>query len=295
MGFQPNMRRIIRALIPIRDAVRDVLRAQESNRPWGPAQVRLRVAYAQLPCAISARSISPPSRETTDPDTGETRETQSRPNLQPFLMIPTSGSSPRSRTTTSRAEKPNKARSLPNASCIPPARPLSKMRPTPSPSPCTRSATSISTASPNCSAAAATKPCRTRRPRLPRSAAHDRKHRNLANRRRLSLRAGPHQARGRHRRRRDSIPAITATSSPSSGPARRSEALGYQRPPRRPWIPAETSPPFPPRSSGSRPSSITRSKSPPGPSTSAPSPDTPPPPPNGAPPAATPDYFSATP
>ena len=37
--------RIIRALIPIRDAVRAVLRAQDANDPWGMHQTRLRAAY----------------------------------------------------------------------------------------------------------------------------------------------------------------------------------------------------------------------------------------------------------
>ena len=61
-----------------------------------------------------------------------------------------------------------------------------------------------------------------------------------------------------------------------------------------PWIPAEDVALFSMRSSGSRPSSITRPKSPPGQSTSEPSPARPPPPPNGAPSAATPASFSAT-
>jgi N12 class adenine-specific DNA methylase len=45
VGIPAKHARIIRALIPIRDAVRAVLRAQESNQPWGPAQIRLRAAY----------------------------------------------------------------------------------------------------------------------------------------------------------------------------------------------------------------------------------------------------------
>ena len=35
----------LRGLIPVRDAVRSVLRAQEANEPWGTLQTRLRVAY----------------------------------------------------------------------------------------------------------------------------------------------------------------------------------------------------------------------------------------------------------
>ena len=36
-GVTPKAARIIRALIPIRDAVREVLRAQAADRPWGQA------------------------------------------------------------------------------------------------------------------------------------------------------------------------------------------------------------------------------------------------------------------
>jgi adenine-specific DNA methylase len=40
--------RIISKLIPIRDAVREVLKAQESDRPWRDLQVRLRIAWSSF-------------------------------------------------------------------------------------------------------------------------------------------------------------------------------------------------------------------------------------------------------
>lgn len=44
-GIFDKHARIIRGLIPVRDAVRAVLRAQEANEPWGVHQSRLRAAY----------------------------------------------------------------------------------------------------------------------------------------------------------------------------------------------------------------------------------------------------------
>src|SRR4029077_9408156 len=45
-GITTRAAKVIRALLPIRDAIRDVLRAQAADRPWAQAQVRLRVAYS---------------------------------------------------------------------------------------------------------------------------------------------------------------------------------------------------------------------------------------------------------
>ncbi len=86
-GVTPKAARIIRALIPIRDAVREVLRAQAADRPWAQAQVRLRVAYAAF-----LRYFGPISHTvvtvTTEPETGEEREIHRRPNLAPFADDP---------------------------------------------------------------------------------------------------------------------------------------------------------------------------------------------------------------
>ena len=86
-GIPAKHARILRALIPVRDWVRAVLRAQEANEPWTSAQVRLRVAYNTFKRhfgPINLASIS----SSTDAKTGEERETVRRPNLQPFLDDP---------------------------------------------------------------------------------------------------------------------------------------------------------------------------------------------------------------
>ncbi|WP_026622766.1 N12 class adenine-specific DNA methylase/adenine-specific DNA methylase (plasmid) [Ensifer sp. WSM1721] len=86
-GLPEKHVRIIRKLIPIRDAVRDVLKAQELDRPWKEAQVRLRIAWSSF-----VRDFGPINHTKVsiaeDPETGEVRETHRRPNLQPFLDDP---------------------------------------------------------------------------------------------------------------------------------------------------------------------------------------------------------------
>ena len=86
-GIFAKNAKIILALLPIRDAVRDVLRAQAADQPWMPAQIRLRIAYSGF-----VRSFGPINHTvistTTDPDTGEERETHRRPNLAPFADDP---------------------------------------------------------------------------------------------------------------------------------------------------------------------------------------------------------------
>ncbi|MHA6688549.1 N-6 DNA methylase [Mesorhizobium sp. A556] len=86
-GVTDKHARIIRKLIPIRDAVREVLKAQELDRPWKPAQVKLRIAWSSF-----VREFGPINFTTVssieDPETGEVRETHRRPNLQPFLDDP---------------------------------------------------------------------------------------------------------------------------------------------------------------------------------------------------------------
>ncbi|MCW0002267.1 DEAD/DEAH box helicase family protein [Pararhizobium sp. YC-54] len=86
-GLSEKHVRIIAKLIPIRDAVREVLKAQELDRPWTESQVKLRIAWSSFvrefgPINHTLVSIS------EDPETGETRETHRRPNLQPFLDDP---------------------------------------------------------------------------------------------------------------------------------------------------------------------------------------------------------------
>ena len=85
-GIPAKHARIIRSLIAVRDAVREVLRAQANDEPWGSAQIRLRSAYA-----LFVRNFGPINLTTiseTETAEGETRETFRRPNLQPFLDDP---------------------------------------------------------------------------------------------------------------------------------------------------------------------------------------------------------------
>ena len=86
-GIFAKHARIIRALLPVRDAVRAVLRLQEANEPWGAKQCQLRAAYLGF-----VRQFGPINQTnistSIDPKTGETRETVRHPNLSPFLDDP---------------------------------------------------------------------------------------------------------------------------------------------------------------------------------------------------------------
>ncbi|WP_319799002.1 Eco57I restriction-modification methylase domain-containing protein [Nitrobacter sp.] len=86
-GIPEKHVRIIRKLIPIRDAVREVLKAQEFDRPWKDAQVRLRIAWSNFVRDFGPINFTTVSM-TEDEETGEVRETHRRPNIQPFLDDP---------------------------------------------------------------------------------------------------------------------------------------------------------------------------------------------------------------
>ncbi len=86
-GIFAKHARIILGLIPLRDAIRAVLRAQEANEPWGLLQGRLRSAYQLFVRQFGPVNLTNVST-STDPKTGEVRETVRRPNLQPFLDDP---------------------------------------------------------------------------------------------------------------------------------------------------------------------------------------------------------------
>ncbi|MDE5443149.1 N-6 DNA methylase [Bradyrhizobium sp. CSA207] len=86
-GIPEKHARIIQKLIPIRDAVREVLKCQELDRPWKDAQVRLRIAWSNFVRAFGPINTTVVST-TEDPETSEVRETHRRPNLQPFLDDP---------------------------------------------------------------------------------------------------------------------------------------------------------------------------------------------------------------
>ncbi|MHB0708413.1 N-6 DNA methylase, partial [Roseomonas mucosa] len=87
VGLFAKHARIIRGLIPVREAVREVIRAQEADQPFGAAQVRLRTAYGSFLRAFGPINLTNIST-STDEETGEARETVRRPNLQPFLDDP---------------------------------------------------------------------------------------------------------------------------------------------------------------------------------------------------------------
>jgi N12 class adenine-specific DNA methylase/adenine-specific DNA methylase len=86
-GIPEKHVRIIRKLIPVRNAVREVLKMQELDRPWRDAQVRLRIAWSNF-----VRDFGPINFTTVsmmeDEESGEVRETHRRPNIQPFLDDP---------------------------------------------------------------------------------------------------------------------------------------------------------------------------------------------------------------
>ncbi|MET4185321.1 N12 class adenine-specific DNA methylase [Bradyrhizobium sp. JR7.2] len=86
-GIPEKHARIIQKLIPIRDAVRDVLKCQELDRPWKDAQVRLRIAWSNFVRTFGPINTTIVSTAEDD-ETGEVRETHRRPNLQPFLDDP---------------------------------------------------------------------------------------------------------------------------------------------------------------------------------------------------------------
>jgi len=86
-GIPEKHIRIISKLIPIRDTVREVLKAQEAGRPWRDLQVRLRLAWSGF-----VRNFGPINHTTVsiqeDPETGEVKETHRQPNLAPFRDDP---------------------------------------------------------------------------------------------------------------------------------------------------------------------------------------------------------------
>ena len=86
-GILARDAKIIRGLLPIREAVRELLRAQAANQCWAPEQIRLRIAYSNFVRGfgpINATVVS----VMTDAETGEERETHRRPNLAPFADDP---------------------------------------------------------------------------------------------------------------------------------------------------------------------------------------------------------------
>jgi N12 class adenine-specific DNA methylase/predicted RNA methylase len=86
-GIFEKHARIVRKLIPIRDAVREILKCQETEQSWKQPQVRLRIAWSSF-----VRDFGPINTTVVssveDEETGEVRETHRRPNLVPFADDP---------------------------------------------------------------------------------------------------------------------------------------------------------------------------------------------------------------
>ncbi|NTC17463.1 helicase-related protein, partial [Agrobacterium tumefaciens] len=78
---------IIRKLIPIRDAVRLILKLQERDQPWQKAQVSLRIAWSSFVREFGPINFTSVST-SEDQETGEVREVHRRPNIAPFLDDP---------------------------------------------------------------------------------------------------------------------------------------------------------------------------------------------------------------
>ncbi|TCQ01783.1 N12 class adenine-specific DNA methylase [Rhizobium sp. PP-F2F-G36] len=86
-GLPEKHVRIVQKLIPIRDTVREVLKAQEMDRPWRDAQVRLRIAWSAFVRTFGPINLTVVS-SSEDAETGEVRETHRQPNLIPFRDDP---------------------------------------------------------------------------------------------------------------------------------------------------------------------------------------------------------------
>ncbi|NRP21911.1 hypothetical protein LPJGGPFB_05170 [Ensifer adhaerens] len=86
-GIPEKHIRIVSKLILIRDAVREVLKAQETDRPWRDLQVRLRLAWSAF-----VRDFGPINHTTVsiheDAETGDVKETHRQANLAPFRDDP---------------------------------------------------------------------------------------------------------------------------------------------------------------------------------------------------------------
>ena len=100
-GISDKHARIIRKLIPIRDAVREVLKGQETDQPWKQAQVRLRIAWSNFVRAFGPINTTVVSTTRTRRPARCARRIAGRTS-RPSSTIPIAGWSPRSRTTTSR-------------------------------------------------------------------------------------------------------------------------------------------------------------------------------------------------
>ena len=123
-GIPARHARIIKALIPIRDAVREILRAQADDGVWGPAQTRLRVAYHAFVRAFGAINLTTTSSRT-DPVTGaDPRDPAAASTCTRSRTTRTAGWWPRSRLTTRRASSTHPGPIFRERVLHPPTQPL---------------------------------------------------------------------------------------------------------------------------------------------------------------------------
>ena len=87
-GILARDAKIIRALLPIRDAVREVLRAQAADQPWARGANSAAHRLQQLSCAASGRSTTPSSRSRPTRRPARSGRRHRRPNLAPFADDP---------------------------------------------------------------------------------------------------------------------------------------------------------------------------------------------------------------
>ena len=87
-GIPEKHVRIIQKLIPIRDAVREVLKCQELDRPWKDAQVRLRIAWSNFVRAFGPINTTVVS---TTEDAGDRRGPRDAPPAEPPALPRRSG------------------------------------------------------------------------------------------------------------------------------------------------------------------------------------------------------------
>ena len=112
-GIFEKHARIIRKLIPIRDAVREILKCQETDQSWKQPQVRLRIAWSSFVRDFGPINTTVCRRSRTRRPARIGKHTAGR-TLPPSPTTPIAGWSPRSRTTTSRAIPRSRGRSSPS-------------------------------------------------------------------------------------------------------------------------------------------------------------------------------------
>ena len=231
-GIPAKHARIIRGLIVVRDAVREVLRAQADDKPWGSAQIRLRSAYANFVRSFGPINLTTIS-ETVNAE-GETRETFRRPNLQPFLDDPDvwlvasiedydleSGTAKQGPIFRERVLHPETTPLIETAE--------DALAVTLHETGARRSRPNRRTSRP----LARDRDRGTRRAHLSRSGSNRRPRQGrLGDGRRLSLGQNPRQAHGGRRRRELERTLSAQCRSPRKDPAGGSEALRHHRPPR---------------------------------------------------------------